>query len=249
MDHRSGSHWAEPVSALGQERRKTEAQGGETPARACWQAKETESASLGGAGPVLTVGTKVQIRGCMYCAGTHPRLPGTKLRKRQMNPDALAGRHRPGWCRDECGRFNCCLAESGPRAPTPSAAPVARATALRGSGARGLGTRKPDAPGLHARPGKPLHPRHSATRGKLACGRPEIPRQPTPRPPTRATLISGNRRPYRGAGPEAGPGGCRPSAGGPTGPRLGTRCRLPETLGPGFLRLPLSSSEAKEQGQ
>ena len=113
VDHRSGSHWAEPVSALGQERRKTEAQGGETPATACWQAKETESASLGGAGPVLTVGTKVQIRGCMYCAGTHPRLPGTKLRKRQMNPDALAGRHRPGWCRDECGRFNCCLAESG----------------------------------------------------------------------------------------------------------------------------------------
>lgn len=42
----------------------------ETPARACWLEKETESASLRGAGPVFTVGTKVQIRGCMYYACT-----------------------------------------------------------------------------------------------------------------------------------------------------------------------------------
>lgn len=40
MDHRSWSHWAGPVRALGQERSKTEAHGGETPARACWQEKE-----------------------------------------------------------------------------------------------------------------------------------------------------------------------------------------------------------------
>jgi len=172
--------------------------------------------------------------------------PGRALLRSAAAPRPRAPRPRPEAPPHAPGRPRPPDRDWGLRAPTPSAAPVARATALHGSGARGLGTRKPDAPGLHARPGKPLHPRHSATRGKLACGRPEIPRQPTPRPPTRATLIAGNRRPYRGAGPEAGPGGCRPSAGGPTGPRLGTRCRLPETLGPGFLRLPLSSSETKE---
>ena len=68
MDHRSRSHWAGLVSTLGQERSKNEAHRGEAPARACWQEKETESASLRGAGPVFTVGTKVQIRGCMYYA-------------------------------------------------------------------------------------------------------------------------------------------------------------------------------------
>ena len=61
MDHRSRSHWAEPVSTLGQERSKTEAQGGGTPARACWQEKETESATLGGAGPVLTLGPALTL--------------------------------------------------------------------------------------------------------------------------------------------------------------------------------------------
>lgn len=75
----------------------------------------------------------------------------------------------------------------------------------------------PDAPGLQARPGKPLHRRHSATRGRLACGRPEIPRQPTPRPPTRATLIAGNRRPYGGAGPEEGPVAAAPLQVAPRG--------------------------------
>lgn len=141
-----------------------------------------------------------------------PRLRGAP-RPRAPRPRPEAPPHAPGRPRPQDPDW-------GPRAPTPSAAPVARETALRGSGARDRGTRKPDAPGLHARPGKPLHRRHSATRERL--GRPEILRQPTPRPPTRATLIAGNRRSYRGAGPEAGPGGRRPSARGPMGPRLRT---------------------------
>lgn len=135
-----------------------------------------------------------------------------------------------------------CRTRTRPRAPTPSAAPVARATALRGSGARDLAGR-PRAPGAAW---KPLHRRHSATRETPPAGALEIPRQPTPRPPTRATLIAGNRRPYGGAGPGGGPVAAALCS-GPTGPRLGTRCRLPETLGPGPPPHP-SSSEAGEQG-
>ncbi|KAM7230411.1 hypothetical protein CapIbe_017901, partial [Capra ibex] len=129
-----------------------------------------------------------------------PRSPRLRGAPRQRAP-----RPRPEAPPPAPGRPHPPDPDRGPRAPTPSAAPVARATALRRSGARDLGTRKPDAPGLQARPGKPLHRRHSATRGRLACGRPEIPRQPTRWPPTRATPIAGSRRPYGGAGPEEGP--------------------------------------------
>ncbi|XDB62580.1 hypothetical protein AB1E18_015922 [Capra hircus] len=133
------------------------------------------------------------------------RPPSPRSPRLRGAPRPRAPRPRPEAPPPAPGRPHPPDPDRGPRAPTPSAAPVARATALRSSGARDLGTRKPDAPGLQARPGKPLHRRHSATRGRLACGRPEIPRQPTPWPPTRATPIAGNRRPYGGAGPEEGP--------------------------------------------